>query len=283
MRDVELGLGGAGNILGAMQGFQTGGVGGYGQAGINLGALGTRALGAAGAITPGTAGEIAQGLGYAAVPLSVYNFARNWQSGGTWQDLMGGAATGASIGSAILPGVGTLIGAGLGAEIGAISSAFGPGKMDPENVNWNNYARAFSQNPSAVLGATPSQNYQALAGIFDARGSAIPFYNTFGRMGEGQFMTAMTDQVNRALQGGRVPVNATPAQIYSTVVAPWITQMGGQGGWQPTYTEQGAPEKGAIGALLTNLIGQWQSGMFNAASPMGIAGQNIPGLPVYGA
>jgi hypothetical protein len=113
-----------------------------------------------------------------------------------------------------------------------------------------------------------------LAGIFDARGSSIPFYNQYGRMGESAFFGAMTSQINSALASGALPSNATPQQIYSQVVQPWINGMS-TGGWQNSSTIQGAPEKDAIGNLLTNLIGQWQSGQMNSQTPLGIAGQTV--------
>lgn len=274
--------GAGGNVLNIIQGLQAGGVSGYGQAGIGAASLATRGLSAAGELSSGAASEIMSGLGYAAIPLSVYNLAKTWQSGATGADMLAAASTGASIGTAIMPGVGTLIGAGVGALAGGISSAFGPGKMDPENVNWDRYAAAASKNPSSVMGATPAQNFQALAGIFDARGSNIPFYQKYGRMGENQFTVAMTSQINSALKSGQISANTPPQDIYAKVVQPWITSMGGSQGWQSTYTIGGAPEKGAIGDLLTNMIGQWQAGMLNAGTPVGVSGQTIQGLPIFG-
>lgn len=279
---IGTGIGTASNLLNIIQGVKTGGVSGYGQAGIGTAAIAARGLGAVGAISGATANEIMSAAGYAAIPLSVYNFAKNWQSGATGSDVLGGASAGASIGTAIMPGVGTLIGLGAGALVGGVSSAFGPGRMDPENVNWNSYAAAAAKAPQSVAGATPSQNFQALAGIFDARGSNIPFYKQFGRMGENQFTVSMANQINSALRAGQIPVNASPQQIYSQIVQPWITKMGGEQGWQQTYTEKGAPEKGAIGDLLTNLISQWQQGALNSSTPVGVSGQAIAGLPSYG-
>jgi hypothetical protein len=278
---LRSGLGLTGSALGIIQGLQTGGVSGYSQAALGASRLGVGAARTAGAISPGIASEAGQALGYAAIPLSVYNFAKNWQSGATGSEAIQGAETGAAIGS-VIPGVGTLIGAGVGAAVGAVSSAFGPGRMDPENVNWNSYAAAFDRNPGAVRGATPSQNFQALAGIFDSRGSAIPFYGKFGRMGENQFAVSMANQVNSAIKSGAIPANAGPSQIYSMVVEPWITKMGGSGGWQDTYTSKGASEKDAVGGLLTNLIAQWQKGQITAGTPVGISGQTISGLPTFG-
>jgi hypothetical protein len=265
----------AGNVLGIVGGIEAGGISGAGQAGINAAQLGARA-GAFGAASS----EVGTLAGEAAIPLSVYNFAKNWRSGATGSDALSGAAAGASIGS-VLPGVGTLIGALAGGAIGAASSIFGPGKNDPETLNWDSYAAAYQTHGAAgVAGATPAQNFQMLAGIFDARGTSIPFFNQFGRMGENQFMDAMAQKINQAASSGAILKTDSPSQIYSKVVEPWINSMS-PNGWQPTSTIQGVPEKAAIGNLLTSLIGDYTSGQLNAQTAAGISGQTIPNLPAY--
>jgi hypothetical protein len=155
--------------------------------------------------------------------------------------------------------------------------------MDAENVGWDQYAKAYQGAGSAgVAGASPAQNFQALTGIFDSRGSSIPFYGKFGRMGENQFMTSMTGQINSALASGKLSKTASPQQIYSQVVEPWINGMSSNG-WQNTNTAQGVPEKQAVGNLLTSLIGQWQTGQLNSTSKVGINGQSISGLSPFGS
>jgi len=270
------GLGAAGGALGLYNGLQRGGVLGYGNAAVG----GLRAASGLEGVfgNTGLAGTLGSAAGMVAAPLAVYSALKNWRSGATGSDALNGAAAGAALGS-VIPGLGTLVGGLAGGAIGAASSAFGPGKMDPENTNWNSYAAAFDKNPTAVAGASPSQNFQALAGIFDSRGTSIPFYNQYGRMGENQFTTAMTSQINDAIKSGQIAKNASPQQIYNQVVEPWITKMGGKSGWQNTYTSKGASEKNAVGGLLTNLIGQWQSGALNSRTPVGVNGQTITGLP----
>jgi hypothetical protein len=280
------------NLSNIITGLQQGGVSGYGGATINTAALAARtggqlasagAFGSASGEVGSVAGEVGQVVAPLASALSIYNFAKGWQSGATGADALRGMQTGATIGTEIMPGIGTAIGALGGAAVGAVSSLFGPGRMDPENVSWDQYAAAYSQQGAGgVAGATPSQNFQMLAGIFDARGSSIPFYNQFGRMGENQFMSAMTGKINQALASGQISGSSTPDQIYSSVVQPWINQMA-PGGWQASYTAKGAPEQQAIGNLLTNLIGQWQSGQITGSTPLGISGQTISGLESFGA
>ena len=265
------------NLTNIITGIQQGGVSGYGSAAVNTAMLGAR-TGALGAMSS----EVGAVAGPLAGALSIYNFAKNWQSGATGADALRGAQTGATVGSIAGP-IGTLVGAGVGAAVGAASSIFGPGRMDPENIGWDQYAQAFQKGGAAgVSGATPAQNFQMLSGIFDARGSNIPFYQRYGRMGENQFMTDMTGKINSALASGQIAPNSTPQQIYSQVVEPWVNSMSANG-WQNTSTAKGAPEKAAIGNLLTNLIGQYQSGQISSSSHLGISGQEITGLQAFGS
>ncbi|MGH9440541.1 MAG: hypothetical protein ACRD22_22435, partial [Terriglobia bacterium] len=272
----------AGGALQLYSGIKQGGVVGDTNAAVGAATIATKA-----GYLGGASGALGEAIPYASAVLGVYNFAtQDTKSGATGQDALGGAETGAETGASIgsiIPGIGTAIGAVVGGVIGgvagAVSSAFGPGAMDPENVNWNNYASAYDSNPKSVAGATPTQAYQTLAGIFDARGSNLPFYQKFGRMGENRFTTAMTQQINNAVKSGQISTSSTPQQIYSTVVQPWISSMS-PNGWQPTNTEKGAAEQPAVGNLLTQMIGQYQQGQ--QGSWTGVGGQqpflNMPGF-----
>jgi hypothetical protein len=272
------------NLGNIYAGLQRGGVTGYTGAATNAAQLYSRLPTSVTGLSAAEAGTLGKAAGGLASALAVYEFARNWQSGATGSEALQGAQVGASIGTTIAPGVGTLIGAGIGAAAGAVSSIFGPGREDPENVGWNQYAQAFQQHGAAgVQGANPSQNFQMLSGIFDARGSNIPFYGRYGRMGENQFTGDMFRTVNQALASGKLAPNATPQQIYSQVVEPWISSMSPRG-WQNTSTIQGAPEKQAIGNLLTSMIGQWRQGQITSSTRLGIGGQTLQGgVPAYGA
>lgn len=262
-------------LLGAAIGLRQGGVMGYGGAVFDIGKA-VSASGAAGSATS----ALNNATGALGIGLSLYNLEQNWRSGATGSDALLAAETGAAIGS-VIPGVGTLIGAALGGVVGGVSSIFGGGRADPENIGWDQYAGAYQQHGAAgVAGASPSQNFQMLAGIFDARGSQIPFYNAFGRMGENQFMQAMTTQINDALKAGTIAGNDSASSIYSKVVAPWINSMS-PNGWQNTLTAKGAPEKAAIGNLLTSMIAQYQAGQQGQWT--GISGQASPVTQRYGA
>lgn len=273
---VASGLQDIGAGLSVYQGIERGGFAGDTQAATGAAQLATNA-----GYLGGATGGLAKAVPYAAIPLAAYNFAtQDTKSGATGTDALGGAESGAEAGSAFGP-VGTVVGAVVGAAAGAVASAFGPGRMDPENVTWDNYASAFDSNPANVNGATPAQNFQALSGIFDSRGTSIPFYGKYGRMGENQFMLGMTQQINQAISSGQITSSASPQDIYTQVVQPWINSMS-PNGWQPTYTAKGASEQGAVGNVLTNLISQWQTGQLNSQSQVGVSGQTIQGLPNFG-
>jgi hypothetical protein len=263
------GVGPAANVMGIYNGIQQGGVMGYGGAVANAAQL---------ANVPGA--------GYLTAPLSIYDFYKNGTaSGRTGQDMLTGAKDGFQVGMTFGGPIGGAIGSVIGAAQGGIASLFGPGARDPEGVSWNQYAAAYDKSGGAgVAGASPAQNFQALTGIFDSRGSNIPFYNKYGRQGENQFTSDMMNQVNSAIKAGKISTTSSPQQIYSQVVEPWITSMGGKSGWQNTYTNKGASEKDAVGNVLTNLIGQWQGGQITNGTQLGVSGEHLQGgVPAFGA
>lgn len=256
---LNQGVGDASNALAIYNGIKQGGVGGYGNAAVNAAQLAGRtgALGQA-------SGAVAQGAGYLAAPLALYGAIKGYQSGDTGGDAVRGAQAGAAIGS-IVPGVGTAIGAVLGGALGAISSAFGNGKVDPENQSFQGFTQAYHQDPSGAL-AQNSDPYLPLAGLFDLRSNQIkgeiPFYNKYGRMGEQAFTNDMMKQIDAAKTAGTINANSTPQEVYATAVAPWINKMGT---WQDS-------NKDAIQADLTQMAGQYNAG--DVSSWKAIGGDN---------
>jgi hypothetical protein len=265
--------GGAGNVLGIVSGLERGGVSGYGGAALNAAQLGNQ-LGMFG----GASADVTAVLGPAAAALGIYNFASTWQSGRTGSDALSGASAGAGIGTAVLPGIGTVVGAVIGGAVGAISSIFGGGATDPENATFDAYTRAYSsQGAKGVAGATPAQTFQSLAGLFDLRSGQIkgniPMVTQFGRMGEGNFLVSMTQQINSAISSGKIDPHASPQDIYKKVVTPWMDSWG-HGSMQDVNA-------GAIQHMVENLIGDWQSGRLTSQTPIGVSGERASNLPVY--
>lgn len=278
----------AGSALGAYQGFESGTPTGEAQGALDLGRLGLQGAVQSGAMDAATAAPWTQGLGYAAIPLDLYNFAQNWQSGNTGSDAMQGAETGAAIGS-VIPGIGTVIGGLVGGAAGALSSAFGGGRHDPESDMLHGltgqYGQLYNQNPgeaqSALSALSPSQSYQLLAGAMDAKNhsgnSEQPIEATFGRMGEQNLLTQMAGQINQAYNAGQITPGESAADVYSGVVSPWLSkETGGQG-----LTGGAGGEAGILGGALENLTGDYMSGALTNNSQIGIAGQTDPDLQPY--
>lgn len=290
--------GALGSALGIAQGIKTGGFSGYTGAGINAVKLGSN-LG----MLPAQYGQYAN---WAAIPLNLYNEVKNWQSGATGQDALGGAATGASIGTAVMPGIGTAVGALLGGAAGALSSVFGNGRVDPENANWKGYTGEWDklQQQAQQAHATPQQLAQAqgqlesavqnpygvLAGYFDLRDNQVkgnnPLYAQYGRMGEEKFTNDLAAQLDAGLKSGKIKQGESASDVYNQVIQPWENSWG-RGASTDSNTA-------AMQGLLTQMTNQylnntanqnWRSvggdQVFHFAAPQ--YQTTITGAPVPGA
>lgn len=238
------------NALGIYSGIRQGGVAGYGGAAVNAAQLGSK-VGAFG----GASGAVGAAAGYAAIPLSLYNEVNNWESGATGSDALAGAETGAAIGS-VVPVIGTAIGALIGGAAGALSSAFGSGRVDPENKNFEGYTQAFNKAPAAQqaqVAGSLQDPYTALAGMFDLRSGqikgSIPIYNEYGRKGEQKFTNDLISKVRAAKTANP---NESASDIFNKQVSPWIDSMGS---WKDS-------NKNAMEALIQNMTGQIVSGSY---------------------
>lgn len=233
----------AGNVLGIYSGIKQGGAAGDLQAANSAYGLAT-----------GTSGIPIVGQG-----LAVYNFANNWQSGDTGGDALRGAEAGASIGSIAGP-IGTVAGAVIGGAVGAISSAFGNGKVDPENSSFEGFKNAYNAagtpQQKAAVAASTADPYQPLAGLFDLRsnqiGGNIPIYQQYGRMGEQKFVTDMFSQMNSAVQKGTISTSSSTADIMSKVVQPWINSFG--------KGQMNDPNGDAINAMISGIVDDYRTG-----------------------
>lgn len=270
-------LGAASGALGIYNGIQQGGVAGYGGATVGALRLGSGVASLAG--DANLAGTLGSAAGYVAAPLSVYNAVSNWRSGATGSDALQGAEAGAAVGS-IIPGIGTIAGALIGGAAGAISSAFGGGQTDPETKNWNGFINATggaNATPAQVTAATqnmsPQTAFNLLSGVMDIKDGRIPIVNAFGHMGESGLLNSMTGEINNAISSGKISKNASPQDIYSQIVEPWLNSKGA------TIT----PETGGLQlqAVLQNLIGSWQNGQLTSATQLTSTGSTDKSLPAY--
>ena len=241
--------------------------------------------GAGSSATSGLAGDAGTALGALGTGYSLYNEVNNYKSGATGSDALGGAETGAGIGTMIAPGIGTAIGGLLGGAVGALSSAFGGGKNDPETLAWNNVAKQAYSNPSVLGSESPSQLYENLSGIMDAKNNS-PGHSTnlelhFGRAGEQRLMDQMTQQVNQALSANPSLKGDSASQLYSSVVEPWLQKSGAYIPSNAIVSSNGTMAGNTVNSLLTNLLGDWMNGSITPQSKLGIAGQTIGGLSPF--
>ena len=241
--------------------------------------------GAGSSATSGLAGDASTALGALGTGYSLYNEINNYKSGATGSDALGGAETGAGIGTMILPGIGTAIGGLLGGAAGALSSAFGGGRPDPETTAWNSIAKSASSNPSILSSESPANLYQKLAGIMDAKnnspGHSTALEQVFGRMGEQNLMDQMTGQVNQAIAANPSLSGDSASQLYSSVVEPWLQSKNAYVAPSAIVSSNGATAGNSINTMLTSLLGDWMSGAITPSSKLGIAGQTIAGLPTF--
>lgn len=282
------------NLANIVTGIQRGGVTGYTSAAANAGMMAGRLapmLAREGLVSAGTSADLqlaGNAAGMLAVPLSLYQFAKSWQSGATGADALAGMQTGATIGTAVLPGIGTLIGAGIGAAAGALTSVFGGGKADMETTEWNQLAGKFNELPASQQSQvmfSPQQAFINLAGTMDAKnnspGHSQPIEQVFGRMGEANLVSQMTQQINSQLAAGAITKSSSVNDIYNKVVAPWLASKGASINMNER-TSSGQAEGPALVQSLKSLIGAYASGALTAQTPVGAQGQTIPGLQAFG-
>ena len=270
---MNTGATGALDALSLYQGLEKGGVQGYGQA-AGAGLQGAGLLTSNPALT--TAG------GYVLAPLALYNAVKNWQSGNTGSDALQGAEAGAAVGS-VVPGIGTVIGGLVGGAAGALSSAFGGGRQDPETANWQSYVPAANSNSGLSTLLNPSQNFQNLSGVMDAKdntaGHSQPIEQVFGRQGENNLLNQMAGQINSGVQKGTITPGMDASQIYSQVITPWLSSQGA--GVANQNTAKGDPEGTALNSTLQNLVSQYVGGQITPTTQLGLNGQTDSNLPSF--
>lgn len=277
------GIGGLANsglsALGLVQGIQAGGVTGGLEAAASGARLAASAGAATGALSSGAASALSSAAGAVAVPLSLYNFAKTWQSGDTGSDTLSGAETGASVGSVFGP-VGTVIGGVIGAAAGALSSAFGAGKVDPETTNMYAANQAGSTSLSA---ASPAASFNYLTGVMDAKnptaGHSTVLEQVFGREGESSVLNGMAGAINTALQKGTITSSTPSSQLFSSVIQPWLTSKGVSAS-SLTFTDAKGNNSGSnLQNALTNLGSSYLSGQLTSKTSLDSQGQQDAALP----
>lgn len=264
-KSLNMGATALSNVLGIYNGIKQEGLSGYGGAAANAAQLGGNLAGNSALSSLG---------GYVAAPLALYNFGKNWKSGDTGSDAASGAAAGAAIGS-VVPVVGTALGALIGGAGGALSSAFGPGKIDPETHMVQGLLDTVGAHPDQAKQITSSVDnpYLQLAGLMDRRESTLPIYQQYGRMGEQKFTTDLANKLQTAKDSGVIKPGENAEQAYNDVIAPWVNSMGS--GWNNV----GQTYKDTTQGLLQDMTSQYLGGQ--AASNWKAVGGDSPFSNIY--
>lgn len=141
-------------------------------------------------------------------------------------DISSGASTGALVGS-VVPGIGNVIGAAVGAAIGAIGSLFGPAKEGQAAMTWDdmvNHGYLFNTRGQAF-----DERYigEAMKGAMDKGNNVWPGCGADGYKNPDCFYAPLAHTIVSGYLAGKVPLSATTAQVYNTVVVPWLQSGAG--------------------------------------------------------
>ncbi len=276
---VGYGLGAAGGVLGLYNGIKEGGVQGYG--GAVVGGL-RAASGVEGLLgNAGAAGTLGTAAGLVAAPLTLYSAIKGWRSGDTAGDTLRGAEAGFAVGGPI--------GAGVGALVGAASSALGGGKTSQEQTMDRSIdAQLQGANPQqraqVIASMSPSQSVQMINGYMNAAnnsaGHSEAIEQIFGKNGVNNMLGEMMPTINAAIAKNPALKNASAADLYSQVVAPWLKSKGAT--INPNQRDvKGNPEGQNLIDALTQTINLWQNGQFTSSSQVGNGGETV-NIPAYG-
>jgi hypothetical protein len=94
------------------------------------------------------------------------------------------------------------------------------------NAAFSNYWKGV-ESGRTVGQSDPVELAQGFINLYRTNKYAFPGQAKYGRTGNEDFLYDMTQQINSAVTSGKVPANATPGQIYESVVKPWMSTMGG--------------------------------------------------------
>lgn len=197
--------------------------------GAALAAGGAPAAGAAPAASGAASGSglgatLAGGAAAIGGGLLAYNGIKN---GNEAQAALGGGVAAAGVGSLMgLQGLAALgppglIAAGVAALAASLTTTneFG-------NAAFKNYWNGVQQGRN-VGESDPNELAQGFINLYRTNKYQFPGQAQYGRTGNEDFLFDMTQQVNQAVQGGKVPPDATPGMVYEQVVKPWLSSMGG--------------------------------------------------------
>jgi len=171
----------------------------------------------------GTLGTIGAGLGVAAGAAGAYEGIRTGNEGM--------AALGAGVGAA---SAGALAGLSGLAALGPIGlAAAGVAAIGASLVNTKEFGDKALSNYWAGIDSgrqigqsDPVELAQGFINFYRTNKNEFPGQATYGRTGNEDFMYDLTQKINAGVASGAVPAGATPEQIVTSVVQPWLDSMG---------------------------------------------------------
>lgn len=130
-------------------------------------------------------------------------------SAGSASGAIGTAATGAKIGTAILPGIGTAV----GAVLGAAASLVGARPPSQAEQTWDSYKKSAGQ----LLGRNYSEKdfAEIVKGAFDTNKNIL-------KVEREQLLARIAGAIVDAIRSGRVPPSANARDVYSAVIRPTL-------------------------------------------------------------
>ena len=161
-----------------------------------------------------------------------------------------GAKAGATVGS-VIPVVGTAVGAVVGAVVGLVGSFFGPAKEGQSALTWDDMQK--NGYLAKEQGRAFDERYfgEAMKGAMDENGNQWPCCGANGHKVPDTFYQPLAQQIVNGYLNKVVALNATPAQVMSAVVMPWL-----QGGASGLMKYSASGSRGMLtGATTQALIG----------------------------
>jgi len=98
----------------------------------------------------------------------------------------------------------------------------------------------------------PTELAQGFINFYRTNKNDFAPQSVYGRTGQEDFLYDMTQKINSAVNDGTAPKDATPGQLYSSVVEPWMQTMGAG--------PQDERAKAIQDFMMTDLINSYQQG-----------------------
>ena len=155
-------------------------------------------------------------VGYATAALGVYNTAKAIEQGKEGRAALNAALTAAQFGGPIV--------AAAAAAIAAIGASLVNTK-EYGDVALRNYWNAVDKG-RGLGSAPPEELAQGFINFYRTNKNQFAGQERYGRTGNEDFVYDLTQVVNKAVETGLVPKNASAGEIYQRAVQPWLNSMG---------------------------------------------------------